>query len=154
MNDADEPLKPTVHAVKSGPGMMPIIMVAIVILAAVGGIFTYNEFLKPEPYSVIASIVVDFGNGTVLSDDVGFSNNTPLGMLREFVGVDNVVATEAGYIVTIIGVTTVDDVAGLEGTEARYWMYYVNGEMPMESAALLVIEDNDLVEFRFETSPW
>jgi hypothetical protein len=60
----------------------------------------------------------------------------------------------SGFVISINGVTTVDDVPGLEGTEARYWMYYVNGEMPMESAALKVLQDGDLVEFKFETSPW
>ena len=141
------------EASKSGLGVKPLIVVAIVIIVSIAGIFAYNEFLKPEQYGVIADIVVDFGNGTVLADDLGFDNNTALGMLREFVGQENVVA-EAGFVSSINGVATVDDVPELEGTEARYWMYYVNGEMPMESAGTIEIFDGDIVEFKFEVSPW
>ena len=153
MSDGNDVQKTAGQAVRSGPGIMPIVVVAIVIMAAVGGIFAYNEFLKPEQYDVIAAIKVDFGNGTVLADDLGFNNNTALGMLREFVGEENV-QDSGGFVTTINGVSAVDDVPGLEGTEARFWIYYVNGVMPMESAALKVIADGDVVEFKFETSPW
>lgn len=137
----------------SGPGLLPIVAVAIVIMAAVGGMFVYSEFLKPEPALVTATVSIDYGNGTVVSEDIGSDNNTALGLLRAYVGEANV-QDSGGFVTSINGVATVDDVPGLEGTEARYWMYYVNGEMPMESAALLVIQDGDVVEFRFETSPW
>jgi hypothetical protein len=98
-------------------------------------------------------LVIDYGNGTGVSALVDSENNTALGLLRAYVG-DGSVQDSGGFVVSINGVTTVDDVPELEGTEARYWMYYVNGEMPMESAALKEIHDGDIVEFRFETSPW
>jgi hypothetical protein len=136
-----------------GPGLLPLIVVAIVVIAAVGGIFAYNEFLRPEPALVTAMVSIDFWNGTVLSKEIGSDNNTALGLLRTYVGEENV-QDAGGFVVSIKGVSTVDDVPGLEGSEARYWLYYVNGEMPMESAALKEIHDGDLVEFKFETSPW
>ena len=67
---------------KPGPGIMPLIVIAIVIIAAIGGIFAYNEFLKPEPALVTATISIDFGNGTALSKEIGSDNNTALGLLR------------------------------------------------------------------------
>ncbi|MCK5398241.1 MAG: DUF4430 domain-containing protein [Thermoplasmata archaeon] len=140
-------------ASKSGLGVKPLIVVAIVIIAAVGGIFAYNEFLKPEPALVTATVTIDFGNGTVLTEEVGSDNNTALGVLKAYVGPENIVA-EAGFVSSINGIETVDDVPELEGTEARYWMFYVNGTMPMESAATLEVFDGDLVEFKFEVSPW
>ncbi len=146
-----EPEMPTPP--KSGPGLMPLIVVAIIVIATIGGIFAYNEFLKPEPALVTATISIDFGNGTVLSKEIGSDNNTALGLLRTYVGEANV-QDAGGFVISINGVATVDDVPGLEGTEARYWLYYVNGEMPMESAALKVLQDGDVVEFKFETSPW
>ncbi len=138
---------------KAGPGIMPLMVVTIVIIAAVGGIVAYNEFLKPEPALVTATISIDYGNGTVFTEEIGSDNNTALGLLRTFVGEENV-QDAGGFVTTINGISTVDDVPGLEGTEARYWMYYVNGTMPMESAAVIEIHDGDLVEFKFETSPW
>ncbi len=137
----------------TGPGLLPILVVTIVAIAAVGGILLYNEFLKPEPALVTATIRIDFGNGTLMEDGIGSDNNTALGLLRAYAGEENV-ADSGGFITSIYGVDSVGDVPELAGTEARYWMYYVNGEMPMESAALKVIQDGDLVEFKFETSPW
>jgi hypothetical protein len=153
MSDVNDVQKAAPQAAKSGPGIIPILIVAIVIFAAVGGIFAYNEFLKPEPALVTATITIDYGNGTVLNKEIGSDNNTALGLLRTFVGAENV-QDSGGFVTAVNGIQTVDDVPGLEGTEARYWMYYVNGEMPMESAALKVIVDGDVVEFKFETSPW
>ncbi len=137
----------------SGLGIKPMIVVAIVVIVSIAGIFAYNEFLKPEPALVTATISIDYGNGTVISEEIGSDNNTALGILWTYVGTENVVA-EAGFISSINGVAIVDDVPGLEGTEARYWMFYVNGTMPMESAATIEIFDGDLVEFKFEVSPW
>jgi hypothetical protein len=153
MNEDNDGSKITGIGITSRPGILPIVVVAIVIMAAVGGIFAYNEFLKPEPALVTATIKIDFGNGTVLSEEIGSDNNTALGLLRTFVGAENV-QDSGGFVTAVNGIQTVDDVSGLEGTEARYWMYYVNGEMPMESAALKMIADGDVVEFKFETSPW
>ena len=141
------------NEVASKPGMMPLIVVAIVIIAAVGGIFAYNEFLKPEPALVTATISIDFGNGTVLTEEIGSDNNTALGLLYTYVGQENVDAS-MGFVNSINGIETVDDVPGLEGTTARYWIFYVNGTMPMESAANMEIFDGDIVEFNFEVSPW
>jgi hypothetical protein len=153
MSDGNDIQKSSGQEVASGPGIMPIIVVAIVIMAALGGMFAYNEFLKPEPALVTATIKIDFGNGTVLTEEIGSDNNTALGLLRTYVGEENVL-DNSGFVTSINGIETVGDVSGLEGTEARYWMFYVNGEMPMESAALKVIADGDVVEFKFETSPW
>lgn len=137
----------------SKPGLLPIFAVAIVIVVVIAGIFAYNEFLKPEPALVTATISIDYGNGTVVSEEIGSDNNTALGLLYEFIGQENV-ESAGGFVSAINGVATVDDVPGLEGTEARYWMFYVNGTMPMESAATMEIHDGDAVEFKFEVSPW
>jgi len=140
-------------ASNSGLGIKPLIVVAIIIIASVAGIFAYNEFLKPEPALVTATISIDYGNGTALTEEIGSDNNTALGLLITYVGSENVMA-DAGFVSSINGVATVDDVPDLEGTEARYWMFYVNGTMPMESAATMEIFNGDIVEFKFEESPW
>ncbi len=38
------------------------------------------------------------------------------------------------------------------GQDGKYWLYYVNGEMPMESADKMIIELGDKIEFKFEKS--
>ena len=38
------------------------------------------------------------------------------------------------------------------GTDNQYWMYYVNGEMPMVSVDQQTVKAGDKIEFRFEKS--
>lgn len=137
----------------SGPGLLPLVVVAIVVAAAVGGFIAYQEFLRPDPNRVTATITVDYGNGTALTDEITCNNNTPLGLLREFVGEDNI-EENGGYVTAINNIYTKDDVPGLEGGEDRFWLFYVNGIMPLESAAVHEVVDGDVVEFRFDLSPW
>ena len=40
------------------------------------------------------------------------------------------------------------------GEDEKYWMYYVNGEMPMVSADKKELKPGDKVEFKFEASPF
>ena len=40
------------------------------------------------------------------------------------------------------------------GQGGKYWLYYVNGEMPMVSADKMAIKPGDKVEFKFEKSPF
>jgi hypothetical protein len=134
-------------------GWKPIVIVAIVVVAGVGGFIAYEEFLKPDPAMVTATISIDYGNGTVLTEEISCNNNTPLGLLKSFVGEDNV-EESGGFVTAIHGIKTKDDVPGLEGGEDLYWLFYVNGEMPLESAAVFEVVDDDLVAFKFEPSPW
>jgi hypothetical protein len=38
------------------------------------------------------------------------------------------------------------------GQDGKYWMYYVNGQMPMVAADKQELTEGDKVEFKFETS--
>ena len=40
------------------------------------------------------------------------------------------------------------------GQGGKYWLYYINGEMPMVSADKKIIKPGDKVEFKFEKSPF
>ena len=40
------------------------------------------------------------------------------------------------------------------GKDGKYWLYYVNGEMPMVSADKKEIKPGDKIEFKFEKSPF
>ena len=40
------------------------------------------------------------------------------------------------------------------GEDGKYWLYYVNGEMPLLSADKQLLSSGDKVEFKFETSPF
>lgn len=38
------------------------------------------------------------------------------------------------------------------GQDGKYWLYYVNGEMPMVASDKMVIKSGDKVEYKFEKS--
>lgn len=40
------------------------------------------------------------------------------------------------------------------GQDNKYWLYYVNEEMPMVSVDKMIIKPGDKVEFKFEKSPF
>lgn len=40
------------------------------------------------------------------------------------------------------------------GQDGKYWLYYVNGEMPMVSADKKELKLGDKIEFKFEKSPF
>lgn len=40
------------------------------------------------------------------------------------------------------------------GQDGKYWLYYLNGEMPMISVDKQMIVSGDILEFRFEASPF
>lgn len=40
------------------------------------------------------------------------------------------------------------------GQDGKYWLYYVNGEMPIVSADKIILKAGDKVEFKFEKSPF
>lgn len=49
--------------------------------------------------------------------------------------------------------TLIEEIDGYKnGTDSRYWMYYVNGEMPMVGIDAYVLSAGDEVEFKFEKS--
>jgi len=51
------------------------------------------------------------------------------------------------YITSINGIKE-------EGTDGRYWQYYVNDEYADVGCSKYVLNDNDLVEWKFEPNPW
>jgi len=40
------------------------------------------------------------------------------------------------------------------GDDDKYWQYYVNGKFADVGCSKFVLNDNDIIEWRFEDSPW
>ena len=40
------------------------------------------------------------------------------------------------------------------GQDNKYWLYYINGEMPMIASDKYLVQPGDLIEFKFEESPF
>jgi hypothetical protein len=49
----------------------------------------------------------------------------------------------------------VKSIDGVEnGTDNKYWQYWVNGELPMVAADKKEVEAGDRIEWKFESSPF
>ncbi|MDO9537205.1 MAG: DUF4430 domain-containing protein [Thermoplasmata archaeon] len=136
MSENNETVKTTSQAVpKSGPRMLPLIVVAIVIMAAVGGIFMFNKFMKPDidPDEVNVSISINYGNGTVEWYNVSTVNNSMTGVLSQAIDDNNFVVEQSIegvlYIESLRGVRNNGTVNGLADTEDRWWRYSINGTL-------------------------
>lgn len=66
------------------------------------------------------------------------------------VGSQNFSGYNSRYITSINGIKEGTD----EGTDGRYWLYYVNGKFADVGCSKYVLNDNDLVEWKFEPDPW
>ncbi len=134
-----------------------LIVTSFILIAACTGCVG-NKDTSPEA-TVTATVVIDFGNGTILRfENLTMENATVYDFTLE-------AANQGGFSVNAthheMGVF-VDSIAGIEhGTyigigdeESRWWQYYVNGELGPVAADKLMVNNSDVIEWRFEIPPW
>jgi len=126
-----------------------IIILAVVIIGITSGCLEQetNDDIKEE---ISATVKIDFGNETVNTYEITTKNNTVYGFLLEL-------AKEGGYTVntTYYGIydsLLIDSIANIEnGQDNKYWIYYINSESGSVGADKQTVENNDLIEWKFET---
>lgn len=134
-----------------------VLISAIIILGA--GFFAYNAFQDKifveenqttENSQKEAFLRIDFGDGTFKDFSADFDENYSAFDLLE--DASEQLAIPIKTKTYDIGVL-VEAVGGIEGgKDNKYWMYYVNGELPMVSADKNYLKAGDKVEFKFEES--
>jgi len=144
-----------------GLGWMPIAVTFIIISAALGGMMIVGELNEPnlEQMTVTATIKINYGNGTTLTDEITTGNYTAFGFLEASVGFGNINATyyemfESWLINEINGIGNGADVPGIADTGNYYWQYYVNDVLGPVGADRYALLDGDVVEWRFEEMVW
>lgn len=106
-----------------------------------------------EPQAEEVAFVLDDGSGPPQSFDFEVTPTTTAFGLLEMVALILDIEIEATYYGEM-GVF-IEAIKGKKnGDEGRYWLYYVNGEMPMKAADKQLVKPGDKVEFRFEESPF
>ncbi len=96
------------------------------------------------------SLIIDYGDGNTDSFQANFRKEmTAFDLLKEK-------TEESGLVLEIeiydIGVL-IEAIGHKEnGQDGKYWLYYVNEEMPMVSADKKELKPEDKVEFKFEAS--
>ena len=136
-----------------------LILIAVIVITSVGifGIKTQLEVEELASFSTPTllpenkvSLIID--NGTASPKDFTVEINqesTVFDLLKR-------ITKESG-----IGLTTKSYSAGIfieaigdkkNGDEGKYWLYYVNGEMPSVAADKKQIKPGDKIEFKFQES--
>lgn len=148
--------------IKAGLGWKPIAVVAVVVVAAVAGIFLVDELVKVEvnPLEVSAALMIDYGDGKVEWYNVTTVNNTIPGILAAGIG-------DGGYEMGrgIEGVAFVESIGhvknnasvqGIDDTSGMWWMYSMNGtQAPVTSEAfaakndIAIVREGQTIELEF-----
>jgi Domain of unknown function (DUF4430) len=150
-------------ASKSGLGIKPLIVVAIMIIAAVGGILVMNSLMEPDinPNEISATLVIDYGNGTIEWHNVTTVNNSVPGLLDEAIGSENYSRARwlngVEYIQSIRGINEEGEWEGILSVD-KVWKYYLNEtQTPNTNEAFenrgdfTLIKDEQIVKLVFET---
>jgi hypothetical protein len=117
----------------SRPKLGAIALVAVLVIAGLAGVLMMNKIMEPDidPDAVSATLVIDYGNGTVEWHNVTTTNNSVPGMLREAVGPDNLRLNRSiEGVLFIEGIHEVENngtVGGLADSRDRWWTYSING---------------------------
>ena len=134
--------------------LIPIIVVICLFLGGIStGIITFENQRDIDTGKITATIVINFGDGTLYSDILTLENSTVFDFLlevekKEEISVEYTYWEEydSYFIDSITYLNT-----KYEGGMSEYWAFYVNGQYAMEGANKIYVQDNDLIEWKFET---
>lgn len=146
-----------------------VIILGIAIIGAL--ILIQNEYVltKKEIDGLIENQFVDFqyqkrkaaqeetvyiinkGNGDVLYYEIVPSeDSTVFSLLKELSQRENFELESTLYEGMGVFVESIDGLRN--GTQDKYWQYWVNDELPQVAADKMQIKKNDVIEWRFEVS--
>jgi hypothetical protein len=133
--------------------LIPIIVVVGLFLGGVSaGIINFEPPKIINTGEVTATIVIDFGDGTTYSDILTLDNSTGFDILLE-VEKKGAISIETTFWEQFGGYS-VDSIT-YQGTKYEanlnyYWAFYVNGEASIEGADKVYVNNDDLIEWKFE----
>ncbi len=97
--------------------------------------------------------IIDKGEGIINSFKISPSkNSTVFSLLEELSQRENFKIEFTFYKDMGILVKSIDGVEN--GTNNKYWQYWINGELPMVAADKKEVETGDKIEWKFESSPF
>lgn len=108
--------------------------------------------IYPEDIQQEVVLVVDDGEGSPRTFEAKFeAGMTAFDLLKEKTGESNISLKTKSYDIGIM----IEEIGDKKnGESGKYWLYYVNGEMPPVAADKKEIKPGDKIEFKFEKSPF
>ncbi len=134
--------------------IIAILSLAVIILFA-SNYFSNSSKVDDSLDAVVhhVSLKIIAPNWSIFYLDVTTSNNTVADLLFECADVYNFSVEKSFW--TGYDSFFIEAINGTRnGEDGRYWQYYVNGEYADIGCSLYVLHDYDVVEWRFESSPW
>lgn len=141
-----------------------IILLSLVLLAVVLVIIFSNRFgikeIVPGPEAPLgvseivepAILIIDDGKDNPKSYEIEVKEETTafhlLKKVSEAAGFE-IKTSQYEYGIFIEAILGVEN-----GQDDKYWLYYLNGQMPPVAADKQLVKPGDKVEFRFEKSPF
>jgi len=140
------------------------ILLGIGIILIVGILLIFsnqiNKFLFPEEIEIFQEnvqeeaeevvLIIDLGKETPRILNLEFEEGmTAFSLLEKASKEQNFTLNAKSYNMGIF-IEAIGDVEN--GQDGKYWMYYVNGEMPQVAADKKELKNGDSVEFKFEKS--
>jgi len=137
-----------------------LIGITVIILIIFGWIIFLNKGISPIPQREIEVsqpevyreiyLTIDNGEGFPKIFKSEFKERmTVFDLLKEKTEESDLMLKTKTYDIGIF-IETIGDKEN--GQDEKYWMYYVNGEMPMVAADKKEIKPGDEIEFKFEKS--
>ena len=119
------------------------------------GIVYINANEDTPESGIPVTVIVDMGDGNVYTfTDLELAEATPIGALSSVSNENASLDSEIIYY-PLYDSHMVETIGGrTNGDDGRYWMFYVNGEMPMEGADTYTLSEGDTVKWAFEVPQW
>jgi len=132
--------------------LIPIMVVICLFLYGINaGVITFEKE-KIVSGRITATIKIDFSDGNLYSDIFTTDNSTVYDFLLE-VEKKGEISIETTYWESFDGYT-VDSISyngkKYESDMSSYWAFYVNGQLGMEGADKVYLNENDIIEWKLE----
>ncbi|MBU3934794.1 DUF4430 domain-containing protein [Patescibacteria group bacterium] len=135
------------------------IIIGAVAVIIIGGWLLFSDNSWQSSVEESSSVPETTGEVTLVINDGGGDPRVVVSEFEEGVTVFDLLKNETEKLSLNLKTKTYDIGILVEaigdkenGQDNNYWLYYVNGEMPMVSADKTVLKFGDMVEFKFEKS--
>ena len=131
-----------------------LVPIAILILASITlvstGIITFE---KPENRSNEITVTLTIENNKNISSyEINTDNATAFEVLEQ-ASEETDLTFGADYYEEFQS-HIINSINGMGGSDNKYWMFYLNGEMAPVGADQQYVEDGDVITFKLEESSW
>jgi len=136
--------------------LIPLIIIIGLFLGGISaGIITFEPPKVISYGEVTATLVIDFGDGTTYSNVLTVDNSTVFDFLLEADKKGDITVKTTyseqmgGYEIESI---TYQGSEYVHGKDYRWWwLFYINGQFATDSADKVYVQNDDLIEWKFES---